>query len=184
MTAYLAGVQERLRRSELARLEAQARVIQERAARRLTVTVAASVLALAVVGAGGWMFVKTERDARLSRTLRKVDEAMARAADARGRAEESGGDAARWADALRAVDEAAELLAGEDVEPETRRRVETTRADIGRLARAAREAAERAEADRRLLARLTDGSPHHQGRQRRPGRCPLGVRAGLPRRGI
>ena len=46
ITAYLAGVQERLRKAELARVE-------ERARRRLTMAIAASVLAILIVGGGG-----------------------------------------------------------------------------------------------------------------------------------
>ena len=45
ITAYLSGVQDRLRKAELARVEAQARAEEERKRRRITVALAASVLA-------------------------------------------------------------------------------------------------------------------------------------------
>ena len=44
MTAYLAGVQERLREAELARVQAETRAAEERKRRRMTVALAASVL--------------------------------------------------------------------------------------------------------------------------------------------
>ena len=56
LTAYLAGVQERLRAAELARVEAQARAAEERKRRRLTVALAASVLVTAGVVGGGWAY--------------------------------------------------------------------------------------------------------------------------------
>ncbi len=49
LTAYLAGVQERLRTAELARVEAQAHAVEEGRRRRLQVGLAASVLALTIV---------------------------------------------------------------------------------------------------------------------------------------
>ena len=52
ITAYLAGVQERLRSAERERAAAEARAIEEAKRRKVTLALAASVLALAVVGGG------------------------------------------------------------------------------------------------------------------------------------
>ena len=61
MTAYLAGVQERLRAAELSRAaesaraqEAEAKASAERRARRLTAALAATVLLAGVLGGAGW----------------------------------------------------------------------------------------------------------------------------------
>ncbi len=57
VTAYQAGVAERLRRAELERAAAEARAKEERKRRRLAVALAAAVLGLVLVGgAGGWWF--------------------------------------------------------------------------------------------------------------------------------
>lgn len=53
ITAYLSGVQERLRKAELARAEADARADEERKRRKVTLALAAAVLALLTVGGGG-----------------------------------------------------------------------------------------------------------------------------------
>ena len=59
ITAYLSGVQDRLRKAELARVEAQARAEEERKRRRITVALAASVLLTAGVVGGGWTYLAT-----------------------------------------------------------------------------------------------------------------------------
>ena len=68
ITAYLAGVQDRLRRAELDRVEAQARAEEagkrakvERDRRRLTVALAASVLALSTVGGASISYYYQQR---------------------------------------------------------------------------------------------------------------------------
>jgi tetratricopeptide (TPR) repeat protein len=75
MTAYLAGVQERLRRAEVERAAAQARAAAERRARRLTLGLAAAGLALLLLasGAGAWVFQKqTETAAAVQAALEKA----------------------------------------------------------------------------------------------------------------
>jgi serine/threonine protein kinase/Flp pilus assembly protein TadD len=71
MTAYLAEVQERLRRAELERTAAEARAQEakataaaERKARRRTKALAAMVLALVAVGASGALLVQDQRGKR------------------------------------------------------------------------------------------------------------------------
>ncbi len=76
MTAYLAGVQERLRQAELARAAAQARAAEERKRRRLTLALAATVL-LAVVGAGtAGFWYEAEHARRAAATERDATAAL------------------------------------------------------------------------------------------------------------
>ena len=77
LTAYLSGVQERLKAAELARVEAQtraeeaqARATIERSRRLRTVALAASVLVTAGVIGGGWAYLVRQRTARLMATTR------------------------------------------------------------------------------------------------------------------
>ena len=131
LTAYLAGVQERLRAAELARVEAQARAEEgeaalvadelarararrtERKRRRLTVALAASVLVTAGVIGGGWTFLARQRAARLAATTRVVTEALADAERFRGQAQSAAlGDLTKWSEAMGAAKRARDLLAG------------------------------------------------------------------------
>src|SRR5262249_37001441 len=107
VTAYLAGVQERLRQTELARVEAAARAEAERKRRKLTLGLAASLLALLTVGGGGAaMYLQHERDqaSRLELALREVnllrDQAQA----------DPNGDPRKWRAAAVAVKRANDLL--------------------------------------------------------------------------
>ena len=78
MTAYLAGVQERLRKAELERAaaearaeEAQAKVRAERRARRMTVAMAAAALLLVGGGTAGGLWYKYDRETQASPARRK-----------------------------------------------------------------------------------------------------------------
>jgi serine/threonine-protein kinase len=91
--AYQEAVAERLHRAELARaaeearaIEARATAAQERKARRLTVALAAAVLLAVVLGGGGWLWLRAEREARLARTNQAVSAALAEARALRERA--------------------------------------------------------------------------------------------------
>jgi tetratricopeptide (TPR) repeat protein len=105
LTAYLEGVAERLRRAELARVEAQARAEEERKRRRLTVILAASVLALALVGGGGGTWLARERADRARREAAERDAALlASLTEVRSLGEDDRGGSAReagYADAFR-----------------------------------------------------------------------------------
>ena len=61
LAAHLSGVQDRLRAAELGRVAALGRA-------RLTVTLAASVLTIALIGGGGWESVRRQRAAGQERT--------------------------------------------------------------------------------------------------------------------
>jgi serine/threonine-protein kinase len=107
VAAYRAGVEERLRRAELewateqARAaEAQAKAAAERRARRLTAALSASVLAAALLGGVGWLWLERQHDAM----VRAVAEDAHRA--------ELLQEQERWPDALQAVERAEARLAG------------------------------------------------------------------------
>jgi serine/threonine-protein kinase len=63
-------VQERLRAAELARVEAQTKACEENKRRRLTVALAASLVATAAVISGGWAYLTRQRTTRLLATTR------------------------------------------------------------------------------------------------------------------
>ncbi len=107
ITAYLAGVQDRLRAAELERMEANLRAQEERKRRRLAMALAAAVVALmAVGGTGAAVYIQQRRDqaTRLDLALREVyrlrDEAKA----------DASGDPVKWHAALAAVERARDLL--------------------------------------------------------------------------
>jgi serine/threonine-protein kinase len=165
IAAYMAGVQERLRQAELARVaaearaeeqaerralagelacQAQARADEERRRRRLTAALAASVIATMVAAGGGWAWNEQQRQER----ARRVDLALGEAQFRRHEAEWGHDDPTRWRDALDAA-RAVERLAVDA-------RDEPTRRQITRLVQAVRAAAEAAEADRTLLDHVVD----------------------------
>jgi serine/threonine-protein kinase len=141
--AYLAGVQERLRTAELARVEAQARaeeeakrcvlsnqlareaharadeanrrVAVERQRRRYQLGMAAAVLTLTTVLALAFLYWSHERQASAAR----VELALKEATLLRDQATALPDDAARWAAARRAVDAAIRTREREGSEPES-----------------------------------------------------------------
>jgi serine/threonine-protein kinase len=155
MKAFLAGLQERLRAAELARVEAQARAGEERKRRRLTVALAAAVLAMVGSIGGGWAYLAAQRTARLTATTRVVTEALAEAEHLRGQAQSAAlGDLTKWAEAIGAARHGSELLAQGEPNDALRSRVMTVMADLQREQAAARELAAEVERDRKLLGEL------------------------------
>ncbi len=148
MTAYLVGVQERLRTAELAQVAAQGRA-------RLTATVAASVLVIALTVGGGWGWVRHQSAARQARTAREVDGALQEATMLWGRARTAPvGDLAVWGEALGAAKRASALLASGEGDVEITRRVQSTLTDLSHEHDQANEKAEATARDRRLVERL------------------------------
>jgi eukaryotic-like serine/threonine-protein kinase len=131
VAAYLAGVQERLRRAELERASAQARAEEagakaavERRARRLTIGLATAGLALALLVGGGWLWFKGQQeqlrqaDLELAAAEAREGETAAKAVLAEARANEAATKAAleRAAEAERRqqqTDQAVALALGE-----------------------------------------------------------------------
>ncbi len=167
VSAHLAGVQERLRLAEIARVEAtaraeheqkarilheaiaheaQARAVQERRARRLTAALAASILLAGAIGGGSFLAFRLDRQAKLAESDRILGEALTRAESARDEARRAPpGDANAWPRAIRAAESARDALAGRPARPELASRIAQVVAD-----------AQRAEADRRLADRLDE----------------------------
>ena len=114
ITAYLAGVQERLRGAELARAaeaaraeEAEAKAAVERRARRLTRALAATVLLAGGLGVAGWRWVELERLNRTREATARVNAAVQAATRLRGQAQGAAvGDMAPWDAAAAAVEKA------------------------------------------------------------------------------
>ena len=63
LTAYLRGVEGRLREAELAQARAETRAAGERRRRLLTLALAGSMLATVLIGAAGWGWMERERQA-------------------------------------------------------------------------------------------------------------------------
>jgi eukaryotic-like serine/threonine-protein kinase len=148
VTAYLAGVQEKLRRAELEGVE-------ERARRRTTTVTAAAVILLGLAGGGGYVWNQRQRAERVARTARGVDEALADAARLRGEAQAAPpGEAGRWAVALSAAKRAQGLLAQGEADAPLKGRVDALLAQLETDRAAAADKARRLEADRALLANL------------------------------
>lgn len=85
MTAYLAGVDERLRQAELERKAAEVRAVEERKRRRVWVGLAAAVALLVAVVAGGswWMSrARAEHERRLALAREGTEELFRQAATA------------------------------------------------------------------------------------------------------
>jgi serine/threonine protein kinase len=85
ITAYLVGVQERLKAAELGRVEAQtrakeaqARAVIERSRRRRTVALAGSVLVIAGLAGGGWTYLVRQWQTRAVLFNRALGEAEGR----------------------------------------------------------------------------------------------------------
>jgi eukaryotic-like serine/threonine-protein kinase len=148
VTAYLTGVQERLRRAEIT-------TVEERARRRLTTVAAAAVILLSLFGAGGYAWDQQQKANRMAKTSRAVDEALADAARLRGEALSApASDTGRWAAAVTAAKRAEGLLAQGDADGALKVRVDTLMAGVERERAAAAEKARQVEIDRVLLAEL------------------------------
>jgi eukaryotic-like serine/threonine-protein kinase len=148
ITAYLAGVQNKLRQAELDRVE-------ERARRRLTTVAAAALILLGLTGGGAYVWNQQQKLERIAKTARAVDEALADAARLRGEAQAApAADAARWAEALSAAKRADGLLAQGEADAPLRGRVAALLAQLDSEQTVAVEKAGRLETDRVLLAEL------------------------------
>ena len=103
----------------------------------MTAALAASVIGLIALGAGGYAWTLRQRAERAGRVAAAVDVALAEAARLAGEARAAPeGAAARWAEAIAQARRSEDLVKQGDADDPTRRRV--------------------AEADRRLLDRLAD----------------------------
>jgi tetratricopeptide (TPR) repeat protein len=128
LTAYLEGVEARLRQAELERAAAQARAAEERKRRRVALALAAAVLALVAVGAGGGLWVQRQAAQRREDQARReaeqrqqVEAALDKAAALRQQA--------RWREAEAVLGQARQAL-GEAGTDDLRRRLEVALAEL------------------------------------------------------
>jgi eukaryotic-like serine/threonine-protein kinase len=148
VSAYLSGVQEKLRRAELARVE-------ERGRRRLTTVAAAAVIVLTLAAGGSAFWIQQQKAERLAKTARGVDEAMAEAARLRGEAQAApADDDARWGEAVAAAKRALALATQGEPDAPLRTRVAALLSQLDHERAAAREKAAAVAADRTLLSEL------------------------------
>jgi serine/threonine-protein kinase len=160
--AYVVSVEERAHAAQVESAAARVRVEQERKRRRLTAALAASVVAILLVGGGSWAVVQNERTARerdqAARVRADAERDARLAADvgaalAEASVHEGGG---RWTEALQAADRARALAEGGGASAELLGRIDTARAHLNAGEEEARLAAERESANRRLLAELLE----------------------------
>jgi serine/threonine-protein kinase len=165
VSSYMAGVQERLKAAELARVEmqtrakeeaarrvladelareARARADKERKLRRMTASLAASVLGVFVLGGTGWAYLARQRLEQKSRDERAFNRADALYAEA----ERTGDDPVRWL----AASEATRALERELVDAPD----ELTRQRCAKLVHDVVRGADSAERDQALLSKLID----------------------------
>jgi tetratricopeptide (TPR) repeat protein/tRNA A-37 threonylcarbamoyl transferase component Bud32 len=160
LTAYLRGVEGRLRDAELATARAEARAAGERRRRQLTLALVASMLVTGLIGAAGWGWAGRERRRRLGAVDDAVNAALADSARKREKAIAAGSDPILWVEAIEAARRAETLLTGNDATAERRERV---RRFLDELTRE-RDAIEAVEKDRhigeRLAAVLNDFGVH------------------------
>ncbi len=151
VASYQAGVQDRLRKAELERAAAEVEARAERKRRRLQLSLIGAVLAVVLLGGGGWFYVAQERAERERAALARQAEAARRVQEALGRADglrrqaRADNDPAKWAEARALADGARALLS--DL-PEGHELAARVAALAGELAAAQRE--------RRLVERLED----------------------------
>jgi eukaryotic-like serine/threonine-protein kinase len=125
ISAYRTGVQERLRTSELERARAEAKAAEEFKRRRLTVALAASIVALLTLGGGGAAWVAQQRQVRIT----EVERTLARIETMRDQAVIEGADSTRRREVLAAADQALASI-GDLVASEPGRRLSVLRAKI------------------------------------------------------
>ncbi len=133
VTGYLAGVQERLRAAELARVKADARAEEERKRRRLALALAAAVVALmALGGTGAAVYWQQRRD-----QAERLELALGEVTLLRGQAEaDPEGDPAKWRAVVAAARRAGDLL-GPLIGATSRREVQALQEQVGEAAKAA-----------------------------------------------
>jgi tetratricopeptide (TPR) repeat protein/tRNA A-37 threonylcarbamoyl transferase component Bud32 len=91
---YLGSVEERATQARIEAAEAQVKAGEERKARKLTLLLAGSVLVTLLVGGGGWVSMRMDREARARQTSEQVNAALSEVGLAQGAKDWSGAQAA------------------------------------------------------------------------------------------
>jgi eukaryotic-like serine/threonine-protein kinase len=163
LTAFLAGVQARLRAAELSRAaesaraqEAEAKAFAERNARRLSAALAITILMAGGLGAAGWRWVELQRLEQIRGASSRVNIALQDATRLRGLAQGAPvGDIGRWEVAAVAAGKARDLLVP-GVDPALRKQVEDLAAELVEERQRAEAKALAIKRDRTLLDALVD----------------------------
>jgi serine/threonine-protein kinase len=140
ITAYLAGVQERVQTAERERAVAVARAVEERRRRKVQLALAASVLALTTLGGLSTTYYLQQEAARAAARQRVIDHVTTLQKQAIAQAD----DIPRWEVALAAVEEADP--AGDP----------KTQAQLGALQKEMQAGLDSARRDKALLDRVVD----------------------------
>jgi serine/threonine-protein kinase len=178
VTGYLVGVQERLRQAELQRAaaearegeaqaraeaEVQARQAERRAGRR-TKALAAALFGLVLLGAGGWLWIGRDRQARYVRTTEGVNQALDKAEELSGQARKMFLDdparaeaaLAQWKHSLAALEKAEEVYSTGLADEATRLRLEAARLRIDALGKELEQGKKDADKDLPMAMRLAE----------------------------
>ena len=116
--AYVVSSEERAHVAEVEATEARVRAEQDRKARRLTLALGAAVVAIVLVGSGGWLWVQNERAAQQSIETERLAEEARRDLELREEVNAGLNEAAvlegaeRWEEASAAAERARALAAG------------------------------------------------------------------------
>ncbi len=157
ITAYLAGVQDRLRKAELARVEASARAVEERKRRRLALAFAATIVLAVCSGGAVWASIISQRAARAARAAGMLTEAVTEARLERERASSGNSeDLLHWVKAVAACRSAEPLLGEGEPDLSLQRRLHDFIRTVYVEAGAAESRIEEVKADRRMLERLEE----------------------------
>ncbi len=163
LTAYLAGVQTRLRAAELAReaeraraLEAEAKAAVERRSRRLVAALAATIVLAGGLGAAGWRWVELQRLERVRTAGERVNLALREVTRLRALAQGAPvGELGAWELAAVAAENARDLFEP-GIDPSLRKQVEDLAVETAADRNRAEIAALAARRDRTLLETLVD----------------------------
>src|SRR5262249_1350991 len=131
LTVYLDGVQDRLRKAEVAEAEARARVVEEAKRRRLTLALAGTMLLALTLGGGAWLWLKRERDARRAQVSCEVNDALNQATALREKSRSATtGSAASFAQAREQAQRALALVENGLVEEVLKAQVKQLQAEL------------------------------------------------------
>ncbi len=152
LSAYQAGVQQRLKTAEVAKARAEARAIEERKRRVLAIGLAVAVLLIATLVGGGWSWLARDRAARTDETNRVVNEALHAGALKLGQARSDPGNPMLWVEAYEAASRARAVLPAGEGCPDLHHRVGSLLETVTRE----RNDAELLRRDRRVVERLAE----------------------------